>query len=199
MPASSLPPSKKLKTVSAANGTSKSDSQAVEELEKAITAALANNASLNPLADLLHIASSSSDADIVLKAIFALYRLFTIASQKGILTAHEKEESGRRTVRAWVAARLDAFANLLCELLQDEEKTLRVRLCTVYSLKGDAHAPKGICAENFILPAPPTLLNRVFYGVFLFIRTPPIRRPFLSKNHSCTSPLPILPVHAWEL
>ncbi|KAH8106522.1 CBF-domain-containing protein [Phellopilus nigrolimitatus] len=108
------PPSKKQKTGS---------SSAKAEL----TAALASNASLNPLADLLHIASSTSDPNVALKAIFALYRLFTLCAQKGLLSAgaNAQQQPARKAVRAWVAARLDAFADLLCALLKDDEKTLR--------------------------------------------------------------------------
>ena len=132
---SSLPPPNKKQKVSKSSKkaeSSKNASQKVAELEKLISEALSGNASLNPLADLLQIASSAEDDAATVKAIFALYRSFTLIFQKGILNRLDKgvdegAKSGRKAVRTWVTARLDAFTELLCELLQDEDKTIRVR------------------------------------------------------------------------
>ncbi|KAL5523346.1 NOC4 [Sanghuangporus sanghuang] len=124
---SSLPPSKKRKTSEKVGGSQSETLKTVVDLEKSVAAALESNSSLNPLADLLHFASSTHDADVTLKAVFALYRLLTLIVKNGILDFTDDEDSGsRRTVRAWVLARLDAFADLLCRFLQDEEKTLQV-------------------------------------------------------------------------
>ncbi|KAL5480712.1 NOC4 [Sanghuangporus weigelae] len=123
---SSLPPSKKRKTSEKVNGQQNKTLKNIDDLEKSVAAALESSTSLNPLADLLHIASSTNDADVALKAVFALYRLFTLITKSGVLILPDDEDNGRRTVRAWVLARLDAFADLLCLFLQDEEKTLRM-------------------------------------------------------------------------
>lgn len=119
-------PQKKLKSSKSDKGDTHRTVRKIEDIENTVANALTSNASLNPLADLLHIASSSSDADIVLKAVFSLYRLFTLIVQRGILAVNEDEDIERKSVRNWVAARLESFADLLCALLQDEEKTLRV-------------------------------------------------------------------------
>lgn len=120
-------PPKRLKLSKNDSGDTHRTVRNIEDTENTVAAALTSNASLNPLANLLHIASSSSDADVVLKAVFSLYRLFILITQKGIFTVHDDEDIERKTVRNWVAARLDTFADMLCTLLQDEEKTLRVR------------------------------------------------------------------------
>ncbi|KAI5117740.1 hypothetical protein M0805_004929 [Coniferiporia weirii] len=124
---SSLPPSKKQKT-GASSYASSSPLQTITALESSVSAALDANASLNPLADLLHIAVAPPDEDVevALKAIFALYRLFTLISQKGILIVSADESGDRKLVRTWIVARLGAFVELLCALLNDEDKTLRI-------------------------------------------------------------------------
>ncbi|EJC98214.1 CBF-domain-containing protein [Fomitiporia mediterranea MF3/22] len=116
------------KRKSSANGSRHDGSTAksIKDLEDAVSAALTSNASLNPLSDLLKTAASPEDSDVALKAMFALYRLFILISQKGILSAQDDEDAGRKTVRAWIIARLDSFTDLLCGLLQYEEKTLRL-------------------------------------------------------------------------
>ncbi|THH00387.1 hypothetical protein EW145_g7089 [Phellinidium pouzarii] len=127
---SSLRPSKRQKTGISSSASASSPLKAIVALEVSVASALAANASLNPLVDLLHIATARPDADadaeITLKAVFALYRLFTLVSKKGILSSAVNEDNDRKVVRAWVASRFDAFTELLCALLKDEEKTLRI-------------------------------------------------------------------------
>ena len=121
-------PSKKHKS-GAASRTTKS----ITDFENSLAIALKSNASLNPLNDLLHLAQSAETTDIALKCIFALYRTFSLIIRKGILSSSNNNDGGqelneeRRTVRSWVIVRLEAYTALLCSLLQDEEKTLRVR------------------------------------------------------------------------
>ncbi|KAG8907122.1 hypothetical protein FRB99_005230, partial [Tulasnella sp. 403] len=64
---SSLPPPKKKPR--------KSSNDDVKSLELAITAAAHDGSSLNPLADLLRLATSSSDAKTTHAAIYAIYRV----------------------------------------------------------------------------------------------------------------------------
>lgn len=149
----SLPPpsSKKLKTSSSTHqnvaSSSRNRTQRVVEritsLEQFLADALRNNGSLNALADLLQIATASSvddgdeEDEVLVKAIFALYRSFVLVSQKGVLGSvpkgsegedvkDEEEESGRKAVKSWVISRLDTFTELLAGLLQDENKIIRV-------------------------------------------------------------------------
>lgn len=131
---SSLPSTRKKPRISKPGnevGSSKNGAQKVIELEMSISDALSKNASLNALADLFQIANTMDDDDILVKAMFALYRSFTLIAQKGILTrmgkgADEGVEPGRRSVRSWVIARLDAFTELLSESLQNKNKIIRV-------------------------------------------------------------------------
>lgn len=121
-------PSKKHKSGSASRAT-----KSITDFENSLAIALKSNASLNPLNDLLHLAQSAETTDIALKCIFALYRTFSLIIRKGILSSSNNNDGGqelneeRRTVRSWVIVRLEAYTALLCSLLQDEEKTLRVR------------------------------------------------------------------------
>ncbi|KAH0830655.1 CBF/Mak21 family-domain-containing protein [Lanmaoa asiatica] len=116
MPVSSLPPpAKRRKT--------KSNETIIKDLELQITTAVVNNASLNPLSDLLDIALNVSDARDMSKAIYSLYRVFVV-----IVSSNKFAPGGgdaAKVVRKWVWERLDAYVNLLLGLLQDEEAALR--------------------------------------------------------------------------
>lgn len=121
--AGSLPPRKKQKVHTA---ISTHTLKSVADLEKRITEALSSNASLNPIVDLLNTVSTASDAEVTLKAMFALYRVFTLVIQKGILSSVPDEDADRKAVRLWTSSKLDAFTSVLCDLLSSSEKTLRV-------------------------------------------------------------------------
>ena len=117
MPASSLPPpTKRQKT--------KGSETVTKVLELQITAALADNGSLNPLSDLLDIAQNASDARDMFKAIYSLYRVFVVIISNNKLAPGGGDAA--KVVRQWLWERLDAYVNLLVGLLQDEEATLRV-------------------------------------------------------------------------
>lgn len=126
----SLPPAKRRKT---ARKDDEIDAKSVSvdhvaSLEAAVADAISKGASLNALADLLAVAADvEAEADSVLKAVFALYRLFTLILKKGYMTIGPEEEASRK-VRTWIIARLATFAEVLCGLLADEETTLRVCL-----------------------------------------------------------------------
>ena len=117
MPASSLPPPKKRQKT-------KGNETVIKDLELQITAAVVNNASLNPLSDLLDIAQNVSDAKDMSKAVYSLYRMFTVIVSSNKLAPGGGDAA--KIVRKWVWERLDAYVNLLLGLLQDEEPTLRV-------------------------------------------------------------------------
>lgn len=122
-PPISLPASKRRKVERTSGLATVED---VSELERSVSDALVETASLNPLADLLDVATSRAEADIVLKAIFALYRLFVQILQKNLLEPGSSDDNGRKAVRTWLTGKLDAFVDLLCTLLAHEEKALRV-------------------------------------------------------------------------
>jgi len=126
--AQSTPAFKKRKTSKRDNSSNGASLSAVVDLEKKVGDAIAAGASLNPLADLLKIACSADEGhEVVLKAIFAVYRLLVQILRKGLLRVSGEEGSKGKVVRTWIMARLDSFADLLSALLKDEERTLRVR------------------------------------------------------------------------
>ena len=117
MPASSLPPpTKRQKT--------RGNETITKYLELQIIAAVADNASLNPLSDLLDMAQNASDARYMSKAIYGLYRAFVVIVSSNKLASGGGDAA--KIVRKWIWERLDAYVNLLLGLLQDEEATLRV-------------------------------------------------------------------------
>lgn len=117
MPASSLPPpAKRRKT--------KRNETAIKDLETQITTAVANNASLNPLSDLLDIAQNASDPKDMSKVIYSLYRVFVVIISSNKLAPGGADAA--KVVRKWIWERLDGYIQLLLGLLQDEEAILRV-------------------------------------------------------------------------
>ncbi|KAK0223868.1 CBF/Mak21 family-domain-containing protein [Armillaria fumosa] len=118
-PRSLPPPSKKRKL----NNDSKA-LQTIQETEQQLTRAVANNGSLNPLADLLHLTCSRKDSQEVSKGIYALYRIFVLVISNGKLSVAGDESA--KTVKAWLWDRLNKYVDFLAGLLKDEEKSLRV-------------------------------------------------------------------------
>ena len=129
-PKSSLPPAKKQKTKSATSTTV----ETIQDLEKHLSYAIENDKSLNALADLLHLATSTDDVELVLKAIYATSRVFGLIVRKGLLIS-SSESDERKKVRAWLLEKLEKYKDLLCGLLQDEEKILRVcqKISVIYA------------------------------------------------------------------
>ncbi|CCL98752.1 uncharacterized protein FIBRA_00757 [Fibroporia radiculosa] len=97
----------------------------VRQLESRLTSALSENASLNPLADLLDIALNAEDYGTLVKAIYALYRVFVLIISGGLLLSQDKADQDHQTVKIWLSDRLNAYVELLCGLLKDEEATVR--------------------------------------------------------------------------
>ncbi|KAG5642180.1 hypothetical protein DXG03_003443 [Asterophora parasitica] len=118
-PIRSLPPPTKKRKVQADSGTI----QSIQKLEADLTRAVATNASLNPLADLLDLALATKTPSQTSKAIYALYRVFVliIADDKLGLGGDE----AAKVVKAWLWDRLNIYVDYLGGLLKDEEKTLR--------------------------------------------------------------------------
>lgn len=156
------PRTKRQKT-SNANANSSSASKSIAEvvrLEKLVEGALADNSSLNPLADLLLIASEPEcDDEVVVKAVFALYRIFVQIARKGLLVSIEKQDTEtedgraqRSVIRSWIAGKLDGFTELLCGMLKDKDKGIRVRH-TADSVFGGVltFTLSGFVAQNSVL------------------------------------------------
>ncbi len=100
------------------------NAQSIKKLEEELTAAVAENLSLNPLADLLGFAYSVEDPYDTSKAIYALYRVFVVIITNNKLGLGGDEAA--KVVKAWIWERLQAYVDFLGGLLQDEEKFLRV-------------------------------------------------------------------------
>lgn len=90
--------------------------------------------SLNPLADLLHLTTTSPDPSVVHKGVYALGRVFARLIESGRIV--EKREGGgavaneggekEAKVREWARARLAEFVAFAGGLMKDQEKDLRV-------------------------------------------------------------------------
>ena len=121
----SLPISKKRKLGN--EDSALSDTTAtIKNLEDQLIAAVSNKSSLNPLADLLDIARTTADAQILSKAIYALYRVFVVVISNGLLLNVAGNDE-TKAVRAWIQEKLRAYVDLLTGLLKDVESLLKVR------------------------------------------------------------------------
>jgi U3 small nucleolar RNA-associated protein 19 len=116
MPVRSLPPPTKRRKTAV-------ESSSVKSLEAQLTSAVAENGSLNPLADLLILAYGSSDAREMSKAVYSVYRVFVLIISRGMLV-HGGDDTAK-LVRKWIWEKLDSYVELLVGLLQDEEPALR--------------------------------------------------------------------------
>ncbi|KAF8155473.1 CBF/Mak21 family-domain-containing protein [Crassisporium funariophilum] len=120
MPASlrSLPPPTKRRKIN-----KDTYAQQIKNLEDELTAAVVQNASLNPLADLLSLAHNAADPHDTSKAIYALYRVFVVTISNNKLGFGGDEAAV--VVKAWIWERLQSYVDFLGGLLQDDEKFLR--------------------------------------------------------------------------
>jgi U3 small nucleolar RNA-associated protein 19 len=127
MAPSSLPQKRK-----AAPASSKADTRdatvKTAALEQQLSEAIQGGGSLNALADLVALARApAAPAPATSKAIYALYRAHVTLLASGKLVPGGDEAA--RTARAWIWDRLNAYTDILCGLLQDGDKALRV--CTL--------------------------------------------------------------------
>ncbi|KAF9475152.1 CBF-domain-containing protein [Pholiota conissans] len=114
----SLPPPSKKRKISKID-----NAQAIKKLEDELTAAVAKNLSLNPLADLLSLAYDVEDPHDTSKAIYALYRVFVVIITNNKLGLGGDEAA--KAVKAWIWERLQSYVDFLGGLLRDKEKFLR--------------------------------------------------------------------------
>ncbi|RDB30748.1 hypothetical protein Hypma_005743 [Hypsizygus marmoreus] len=114
-PLRSLPPPSKKRRIQ--------QDSALRQLEENVTRAVANETSLNPLADLVDLTLRTKSPQDTSKAIYALYRAFVlvIADDKLGLCGDE----AAKLVKAWLWDQLNVYVDYLGGLLKDEEKTLR--------------------------------------------------------------------------
>lgn len=116
MPVRSLPPPTKRRKTAV-------ESNSFKSIEAQLSLAVAENGTLNPLADLLVLAYGSSDAREMSKAVYSIYRVFVLIISRGML-AHGGDDAAK-LVRKWIWEKLDSYVELLVGLLQDEEPALR--------------------------------------------------------------------------
>ncbi|GJJ14865.1 hypothetical protein Clacol_009133 [Clathrus columnatus] len=113
----SLPANKRRKTTT---------DTVITELENQLKVAVDNQTSLNPLVDLILLASKKlSEPQSLHKALYALYRTFCLLIDLGRFcgTVGEPEEAG--LVRAWLTERFSEYTALLCKCLQHDQKAIR--------------------------------------------------------------------------
>ncbi|KAG1754382.1 CBF/Mak21 family-domain-containing protein [Suillus lakei] len=116
MPVRSLPPPTKRRKTAV-------ESTSIKFLEAQLTSAVAENGTLNPLADLLMLAYGSSDTKEMSKAVYSIYRVFVLIISRGMLV-HGGDDAAK-LVRKWIWEKLESYVELLVGLLQDEEPALR--------------------------------------------------------------------------
>ncbi len=141
-PRSLPPPSKKRKLSNDSKAL-----QSIQDTEQQLTRAVANNGSLNPLADLLDLTCSRKDSQEVSKGIYALYRVFVLVINNGKLSVAGDEST--KTVKAWLWNRLNEYVDFLAGLLKDEEKSLRVR--NLFYIINASNPRTGIGPSNPLL------------------------------------------------
>lgn len=115
----SLPPPNKKRRVQKESGS-------IQRLEEELTHAATSNGSLNPLADLLDAALTTSNPQDTSKAIYALYRVFVVIISNDKLALDGDDAA--KVVKAWIWERLNTYVEFLGGLLRDDEKILRVSL-----------------------------------------------------------------------
>lgn len=119
-PIRSLPPPSKRRKVQKDSALD----QSIQQLEADLTHAIANNASLNPLADLVDLTTTTKSPQDTSKAIYALYRVFVVVISNDKLGLDGDDAA--KVVKAWLWDRLNTYVDYLGSLLKDEERTLRV-------------------------------------------------------------------------
>lgn len=129
-----LPPTKRRKFAS-------SVSNIIRNFEQTVANAVAKNESLNPLADLVHLALHDAESvEECSKVIYALYRSFVLIFTNNEVLDGSDENS--RTVKTWIWSQLNLYTDFLASLLQDEEKLLRVS--GFYAMFSDLNAKFSI-------------------------------------------------------
>lgn len=103
----------------------------IEQLEAELTTALLERTSLNSFSELLSF-TESDDSRLLYKAIFALYRLFTVALASPFYSKPQSSEVLK--VTKWLDIKIDNFTDVLSNLLHHEVADIRVRRASSYSI-----------------------------------------------------------------
>ncbi|KAF7790030.1 hypothetical protein EIP86_000979 [Pleurotus ostreatoroseus] len=122
-PRSSLPTSSKKRKKDGTNVAEES-AASIQSLEEQLITAVSAKSSLNGLSDLLDIAQTTTDPQVLSKAVYALYRVFVVVITNNLLLNVSGNDEAR-TVRDWIQGRLRAYVELLTGLLKDEESILK--------------------------------------------------------------------------
>jgi len=99
------------------------DQSSVSQFEVKIMDAVSQNASLNPLADFLDFTYTLHEPQVILKAIYALHRIFLAIITQGVGRGSSEKA---KIVRQWTSERQNDFSVFLFGLLKDEEAILKV-------------------------------------------------------------------------
>jgi hypothetical protein len=110
----------------------------ISQLEKKLTAGNSKNADLNPLVDLLEIATKSNKVKTKIAALNALHNAFSVLIQQGKVIGKVRQRPGDHAedaqaaallaVREWVKGRWNDYQELLCALLSSPEPSLAVSI-----------------------------------------------------------------------
>ncbi|KAI0300596.1 CBF/Mak21 family-domain-containing protein [Multifurca ochricompacta] len=167
------------------------DESLIKDLEDELTESISSNASLNPLADLTSLATSLDEPQIVLKAIYACYRVFTTLISNGSLETSTNEQA--KVVQIWILGRLDEYIRFLCGLIKDEEPLLRTSALNIVmsllkhlsaslsrsSPQAQFHVPHFKKVISALLRCPP--LSRSTQEEFPGELDPEVRDMFIAK------------------
>lgn len=108
----------------------------ISQLQKKLTSPSAKNADLNPLVDLLELASKNSKIKIRIAALNALHNALSVLIQQGKVIGKVRQQAGDQpedaqaaallAVREWVKGRWNDYQELLCASLSSQEPSVAV-------------------------------------------------------------------------
>lgn len=103
----------------------------IEKLEQDLKTAIETSSSLNSLADLLKEAKKhKKQPQILHKAIYALYRIFSLLVSGNYYHSQSKPSEKELVVRRWLVERLDQYLDFISSLSEHNEPTISVRIFT---------------------------------------------------------------------
>ena len=120
------PPTKRRKHDSSDTGD---ELKEIERLEQDLKDAIEASSSLNSLADLLKAAKKNrKQPQILHKAIYALYRVFSLLTSASYYHSRTRPSEKDLVVRKWLVERLDQYLDLLDSVSENQEPTISVCL-----------------------------------------------------------------------
>lgn len=123
-----------------------------EEIEKSLATALEANGSLNGIADLLVLVSpGTTPPQLQHKAIYALYRIYTLVFATKRLDALRTDPSPpAQAVRQWLLQKLEQFLSLLVQQLHSPQPSINVS-CSTLSPEG-SHPFLSLLLSKYYFP-----------------------------------------------